>query len=69
MSEQDSQELVAALLHRAGITQTVQSLQAIINKGITNHMLLITLQDGERFIVRRYQWPWGDRDHHRLHKE
>jgi aminoglycoside phosphotransferase (APT) family kinase protein len=66
---QDSQELVAALLRQAGITRTVQSVQAITNKGITNQMSLLTLQDGERFIVRRYQWPWAGRDHHRLHKE
>jgi aminoglycoside phosphotransferase (APT) family kinase protein len=69
MFKQDAQELVAALLRQAGITRTVQSVQAITNKGITNQMSLLTLQDGERFIVRRYQWPWADQDHHRLHKE
>lgn len=69
MFKQDSQELVAALLRQAGIIRTVQSVQPITNKGITNQMSLLTLQDGDRFIVRRYQWPWADRDHSRRHKE
>ncbi len=47
----------------------VHSIQAIANKGITNRMYLITLQDGERFILRHYQWPWPDREPLRLHKE
>ncbi len=69
MFQRHAQELVAALLHKAGITRPVQSVQANTNKGITNQMSLITLQDGERFIVRLYQWPWGSPDHRRLHKE
>jgi hypothetical protein len=69
MSQQESQEFAVALLHRAGITQTVLSVQAITDKGITNQMSLLTLQNGERFILRRYRWPWTDRDHNRLHKE
>jgi aminoglycoside phosphotransferase (APT) family kinase protein len=69
MSQQESQEFVVALLRRAGITQTVLRVQAITGKGITNQMSLLTLQNGERFILRRYQWPWTDRDHNRLHKE
>lgn len=65
----DSHELVAALLRQAGITRTVQSVEAITNQGITNRMFLITFQDGERLIMRHYQWPWANREHHRLHKE
>ncbi len=65
----DSHELVAALLHQAGMTQPVQSIQAIANQGITNRLYLLTLQDEERFILRHYQWPWANREHLRLHKE
>lgn len=67
--EGDIEEIVAALLRQAGITGNVQSVQAITDKGITNQVSLISLQDGERFIVRRYQWPWAGRDLQRLHKE
>jgi len=69
MIRPDSHKLVGALLHQAGMTQPVQSIQAIANQGITNRMSLLTLQDGARLIVRHYQWPWAHREHLRLHKE
>lgn len=32
-------------------------------------MSLLTLHNGEHYVVRRYQWPWAERDHHRMYKE
>src|SRR5579872_35455 len=63
------EQLVTALLHQAGIKRAVRNIQPITNKGITNHISLITLQDGARFILRQYQWPWEEHDLNRLQKE
>src|SRR5579883_2253697 len=63
------QAMIASLLRRAGITQPVSSIQAVRDQGITNHIYRLQLDDGDRFIVRRYRWPWAERDHDRLSKE
>ncbi len=48
------EQFVALLLQRANIQQTVRDIQPITNRGITNQIALITLQDGLRLIVRRH---------------
>jgi aminoglycoside phosphotransferase (APT) family kinase protein len=62
-------ELVDALLHQAGLTQAVQHIHPLGNNGITNHMALITLEDGAYLVVRQYDWPWEHHDLHRPEKE
>jgi aminoglycoside phosphotransferase (APT) family kinase protein len=52
------EELVAELLHQAKCTQSVASVHPLTSNGITNQMELITLEDGTRLVLRRYQWPW-----------
>ena len=63
------ERLVALLLRQAGIQQAVRDIQPVGHQGITNHVSLITMQDGARFIVRHYQWPWDAPDLKRLQKE
>ncbi len=63
------EELVAALLHQAGLTQAVASVRPLTDNGITNQMALITLEDGTRLVLRRYQWPWEAPDLDRPQKE
>jgi aminoglycoside phosphotransferase (APT) family kinase protein len=62
-------ELVAELLHQAELAQPVQSIRPLTNSGITNQMSVITLQDGTRLVLRRYQWPWEAPDLNRPQKE
>ena len=66
---QDQEELAAALLRQAQLTQPVQYIHPLTNNGITNHMALITLQDGAQLVLRTYHWPWDDHDLHRPEKE
>jgi aminoglycoside phosphotransferase (APT) family kinase protein len=63
------QEQLVALLRQAGIKQCVHDIQPIVNQGVTNQVSLVTLQDGARFILRQYQWPWEGPDLNRLPKE
>jgi aminoglycoside phosphotransferase (APT) family kinase protein len=63
------EELASALLHQAELTAAIQHIEPLANNGITNQMALITLQDGARFVLRQYQWPWQDRDLNRPEKE
>jgi aminoglycoside phosphotransferase (APT) family kinase protein len=62
-------ELAAALLHQAQLTPAIQHIEPLTNNGITNQMALITLQDGARFVLRQYRWPWQDHDLNRPTKE
>jgi aminoglycoside phosphotransferase (APT) family kinase protein len=63
------EELASALLHQAELTTAIHHIEPLTKNGITNQMALITLQDGARFVLRQYQWPWQDRDLHRPEKE
>ena len=63
------EEMAIALLRQAGLPLAIQQIQPLPANGITNHMALITLQDGARFVLRRYQWPWAGRDLNRPQKE
>lgn len=49
--------MVSILLDKAGIHQDVQSIEPINEAGLTNLMSLVKLQDGNRFILREYNWP------------
>jgi aminoglycoside phosphotransferase (APT) family kinase protein len=63
------EQVAAALLRQAGLTQGVQHIHPLTNHGITNQVALITLQDGSRFVLRQYRWPWDKRDLNRPQKE
>jgi aminoglycoside phosphotransferase (APT) family kinase protein len=60
---------VTLLLQQAEIQQAIRAIQPITDRGITNQIALITLQDGMHLIVRQYQWPWEGPDLNRLQKE
>jgi aminoglycoside phosphotransferase (APT) family kinase protein len=67
MSTQE--ELVAELLHQARFTQAATSIHPLSGNGITNHMDVVTLENGAHLVLRRYQWPWGTPDLDRPQKE
>jgi aminoglycoside phosphotransferase (APT) family kinase protein len=62
-------ELAEALLQQAELTPAIEYIEPLTSNGITNQMALITLEDGARFVLRQYQWPWQDRDLNRPEKE
>jgi aminoglycoside phosphotransferase (APT) family kinase protein len=62
-------ELVVDLLQQAGLSPTVASNHPLTSHGITNLMDIITLEDGTRLVLRRYQWPWEVPDLDRPQKE
>ncbi|PWT79233.1 MAG: hypothetical protein C5B60_00010 [Chloroflexi bacterium] len=65
----NQEELAAALVRQAELTPAIQHIQPLPSSGITNHMALVTLEDGAHFVLRQYQWPWDNRDLNRPEKE
>ena len=65
----DVAALLEPLLHQAGLSQPVRSVNLLTEQGVTNRMSLVTLSDGTQLMLRVYHWPWGGSDYDRLHKE
>ena len=54
---------------RLSLHRPSSAAHPLTNNGITNQMDLITLEDGTRLVLRRYQWPWEAPDLDRPQKE
>lgn len=69
LTESEFLEMVGVLLEDAGVSAPLRSTEEVSHQGATNRTWVVETEQGSRYVVRVYRWPYEAEEPGRIRKE